>query len=123
MKNRNLRQLGRKRRHKHTRKKISGTAERPRLSVFRSSRHIYAQLIDDDYGRTLTAASTLAPVLGEELGGAENPIRRGFIVGKELAKRALELKISDCIFDRSGYAYRGRVKAVAEGAREGGLKF
>jgi len=119
----NPRELGRQRRHKHTRTKVRGTAERPRLSVYRSLRHIHAQLVDDDSGRTLAAASTLSKDLAEALAAAKSPVERGFIVGRELATRAKAGRIEACVFDRSGYKYWGRVKAVAEGAREGGLKF
>lgn len=119
----NPRELGRNRRHKHTRKTVKGTADRPRLSVFRSARHVYAQLIDDDAGRTLAAASTSAKDLAEALAAAKSPVERGFIVGKALATKATEGQIETCVFDRSGYKYWGRVKAVAEGARDGGLKF
>ena len=100
------------------RKKITGTSERPRLTVFRSNRHIYAQIIDDMSGHTLAAAgSNVEGVSGE------NPIAVGEAVGKLLAERATDAGIERCVFDRNGYRYHGRVKALAEGAREGGLKF
>jgi len=119
----NIRQLGRERRHKHTRKTVSGTAARPRLSVFRSAKHIYAQLIDDEQGRTLAASSTKSKDLVEKLADAKTPVERSHVVGKALAELALSREINACVFDRSGYKYWGRVKAVAEGAREGGLNF
>ena len=100
------------------RKKISGTAERPRLSVYRSNRHIYAQLIDDIEGRTLASASSLASDM--EPG---TPIETGQAVGKALAEQAKAAGIAQVVFDRNGYRYHGRVKALAEGAREGGLQF
>lgn len=98
--------------------KINGTAERPRLSVFRSNRHIYAQLIDDRAGRTVAAASSL----DEGLDG-QSPIDISKAVGQNLATRARESGIEAVVFDRNGYRYHGRVKALAEGAREGGLQF
>ena len=119
----NIRQLGRERRHKHSRKKVSGSALRPRLSVFRSARHVYVQLVDDEQGRTLAASSTKSKDLAERLAEAKNPVERSFIVGKALAEQAQSREISACVFDRSGYKYWGRVKAVAEGARKGGLNF
>ena len=98
------------------RKKISGTAERPRLTVFRSNRNIYAQLIDDSAGHTVAAASTL-----EEGKKASDPVKAGHEVGQKLAERAKEKGITQVVFDRNGYRYHGRVKSLAEGAREGGL--
>lgn len=106
-------------RHTRVRGKISGTAERPRLSVFRSSKHIYAQLIDDVAGKTLAAASTVDKGF-EGNGGNKEAARK---VGMALAKAATSAGISEVVFDRSGYIYHGRVKELAEGAREGGLKF
>ncbi|MDP2361450.1 MAG: 50S ribosomal protein L18 [bacterium] len=119
----NIRQQGRQRRHMHTRKKVSGSAQRPRLSVFRSARHLYVQLIDDEQGKTLAAHSTKSKDLAASLAEAKNPVEKGFIVGKALAELAKSREISACVFDRSGYKYWGRVKAVADGAREGGLNF
>jgi large subunit ribosomal protein L18 len=119
----NTRLMARERRHMHTRKKVSGTALRPRLSVFRSARHIYAQLIDDDQGVTLAASSTQSKDLSAALAEAKNPVEKSHIVGKALAELAKSRDIQACVFDRSGYKYWGRVKAVAEGAREGGLNF
>ncbi len=100
------------------RKKISGTATRPRLSVFRSNRHIYAQLIDDVSGRTLAAAASLEGDIE-----AAKPVEVSRSVGQRLAERAREVGIERAVFDRNGYRYHGRVQALAEGARGGGLKF
>ena len=106
-------------RHQRVRNKISGTAECPRLDVFRSLQHIYAQLIDDVAGVTLASASTVEKDFAE-YGGNKAAARK---VGEVLAKRAAEKGIEECVFDRGGYIYHGRVQELAEGAREGGLKF
>lgn len=109
------------RRHKRIRKKVFGTQERPRLCVFRSLRHIYAQIIDDEIGHTLCSASTL----DEEIRKMSDNKRKTELakeVGRLIAKRALALGITKVVFDRGGYKYHGRVKALAEGAREGGLQ-
>ena len=106
-------------RHNRVRNKISGTPERPRLNVFRSAKHIYAQLIDDINGVTLVAASSLEKDF-EGNGGNKEAARK---VGETIAKRAAEKGISEVVFDRGGYIFHGRVKELAEGAREGGLKF
>lgn len=100
------------------RKKIFGTSARPRLTVFRSNKHSYAQLIDDIRGHTLAAASTL----DEDVEGG-TPLEASRSVGEELARRAKEAGVEKAVFDRNGYRYHGRVKAIAEGAREGGLQF
>ena len=107
------------RRHKRIRAKISGTAARPRLDVFRSNANIYAQIIDDDNGVTLLSASTLDKEF-EGYGGNKEAAKA---VGTMIAKRALERGITEVVFDRGGYVYHGRVQALAEAAREGGLKF
>jgi ribosomal protein L18, bacterial type len=109
-------------RHLRIRKKISGTPERPRLSVFRSDKHIYAQIIDDTKGVTLAAASTLDKSLRGELksGGTVEAARK---VGELIAERAKGKGIEKVVFDRGGYMYHGRVRALAEAAREGGLEF
>ncbi len=107
------------RRHKRVRGKISGTAERPRLNVFRSSANIYAQIIDDVKGVTLCAASTLDKSF-EGKGGNKEAAKE---VGKMIAKRAAEKGITTVVFDRGGYIFHGRVKELADGAREGGLNF
>jgi len=106
-------------RHNRVRGKISGTAERPRLSVFRSENHIYAQIIDDVAGNTLVSASTVEKSF-EGNGSNCDAARK---IGSVLAERALQKGIEEVVFDRGGYIYHGRVKALAEGAREGGLKF
>ncbi len=104
------------RRHKRIRSKISGTMERPRLSVFKSNKFIYAQLIDDERGATIAAFSSVdAKVKGPKAKAKE--------VGIEIAKKALALKIEKVVFDRGGYLYTGHIQALADGAREGGLKF
>ena len=100
----------------HIRSKISGTAERPRLAVFRSNKSIYAQLVDDTTGTTLAAATSLN-------GDKVPKIEQSSMVGKAIAAKALEKGITEVVFDRSGYLYHGRVKQLAEGASEGGLKF
>lgn len=112
----NKKQERRERVKKGIRKKVSGTTARPRLSVFRSSRHIYAQLIDDLTGRTLASASSHT----EGVSG-DNPVAVGKAVGLKLAENAKSEGIDTAVFDRNGYRYHGRVKALAEGAREGGL--
>jgi len=112
----------RKRRHRRVRRKVSGTAARPRLNVFRSSRHIYAQVIDDQNGRTVVAASSLDPGLREETArGATREAAKK--VGAALARRALDKGVREVVFDRGGYIFHGRVKALADGAREQGLIF
>ncbi len=111
-----------RRRHRRVRRKVSGTAERPRLSVFRSNQHIYAQVIDDNLQHTLAAASTLEPTFNSELkSGATRDASTE--VGKLIAKRALEKGISKVVFDRGGNLYHGRVKALAEAVREAGIDF
>lgn len=116
--------LQRKRRHQRVRNKVVGTEERPRLVVFRSLKHIEGQLVDDDTGRTLTGLSTLAPDLrGFEAESANRRVEQAHAAGKLLAERAKANGIESVVFDRGGYRYHGRVKAFAEGAREGGLKF
>jgi len=110
------------RRHRRIRKKVFGTPERPRLCVFRSNKHIYAQIIDDTIGHTLVSASTLDPELREKLQKTWNK-EAAKEVGKLIARRALEKGIKKVVFDRGGYKYHGRVKELAEGAREGGLVF
>jgi len=116
------RQTARARRHRRVRNKITGSTARPRLSVFRSQQHIYAQLIDDGQGRTLASASTVDPALSKRLPkGAHREAATA--VGRLLAERALAANIRQVVFDRGGYLYHGRVKALADGAREGGLEF
>ena len=108
--------LKRDRRHKKIRAKVFGTALRPRLSVFRSNKYIYAQLIDDDAGKTLVATSSVK-ALGKTV------LEKAKAAGLELAKLALEKKIKAVVFDRGGFIYTGKIKVLAEGAREGGLVF
>jgi large subunit ribosomal protein L18 len=111
----------RQRRHRRLRVRLSGTGARPRLSVFRSLHHIYAQLIDDTRGVTLAAASTLEPAVRAALTGTKS--ERAHAVGKTLGERARAHGIQAVVFDRGGYLYHGRVKALADGAREAGLEF
>jgi large subunit ribosomal protein L18 len=108
--------LARSSRKRRVRAKINGTAQKPRLSVFRSNTHIYGQLIDDVNGVTLASASDLKSKKG-------NKTESATAVGKALAELAKKAKITECVFDRNGYKYHGRVKALADGAREGGLQF
>ena len=110
------------RRHRRIRRKISGTAVRPRLNVFRSLDQIYAQVIDDVAGTTLVSASTVDKKVAADLDGKTKK-EQAELVGKAVAERALDAGIETVVFDRGGYLYHGRVKALAEGAREGGLKF
>ena len=110
------------RRHRRVRKKIFGTPERPRLNVFRSSSEIYVQLIDDFRGYTLASASSIDAALRPEMEGLTN-IEQARKVGQAIAERAKEVGIDQVVFDRGGYKYIGRVKALAEAAREGGLEF
>jgi large subunit ribosomal protein L18 len=105
------------------RKKISGTPECPRLTVYRSLDNIYAQLVDDSTGSTLVAASSLSKEVVEDLKAVKGKISKCKLVGKLVAQKAIEKKISSVVFDRNGYRYHGRVQALADGAREGGLKF
>ena len=105
------------------RKKISGTPERPRLSVFRSLDNIYAQIIDDTTGETLVAVSSLNKEAKEDIKSVKGKINRSKLIGSILAKKALEKDIKQVVFDRGGFRYHGRVKALADGAREGGLVF
>ena len=114
--------LARKRRHRRVRVKISGTPERPRLNVYRSSKHIYAQVIDDTIGATLASASTVDLEIRTEVAG-KNKKEQAAIVGKAVAERANAAGIDTVVFDRGGYKYHGRVQALAAAAREGGLKF
>lgn len=114
--------VARKRRHRRVRAKLSGSAARPRLNVFRSLNHIYAQVIDDSVGHTLAAASTLDKEVAGEADGKTKK-EQAALVGRALAERAKAAGISQVVFDRGGYRYHGRVKALADAAREGGLEF
>ncbi|MDR2090775.1 MAG: 50S ribosomal protein L18 [Clostridiales bacterium] len=112
----------RKIRHARVRKKVGGTADKPRLNVYRSNKNIYVQLIDDVKGTTYISASTLDKEVAEKIKGL-NKSAAAKVVGAEAAKRALAKGITEAVFDRGGYIYTGRVEKVAEGAREAGLKF
>lgn len=113
----------RKRRHVRVRAKVKGTQARPRLNVFRSTAHIYAQVIDDIAGHTLVAASDLETAVKERAGDGATKTARAKAVGEVVAERAKAAGITAVVFDRGGFIYHGRVKAVADGAREGGLLF
>lgn len=110
------------RRHRRVRKKVNGTQERPRLAVFRSNEHIYAQIIDDTLGHTLAAASTMEAEIRAQVDGKPKQAEAQ-IVGDAVARRARERGITKVVFDRGGYMYHGRVKALADAARAGGLEF
>ncbi|WP_019134707.1 50S ribosomal protein L18 [Kallipyga massiliensis] len=112
------RNAGRKKRHLRIRNKVAGTSERPRLNVYKSNANMYAQIIDDSEGRTLVSASTLQ----DSVDGHGSNIESAQAVGKAIAERALEKGITTVVFDRSGYIYHGKVKALADAAREAGLK-
>jgi len=114
--------IARQRRHQRVRAKVAGTAARPRLCVFRSLNHIYAQVINDEQGHTLVTASTLDPEIKSGADSQAKSARAG-LVGSLLAKRALDNGVKEVVFDRGGYKYHGRVKALAEAARQAGLKF
>lgn len=118
----NSRAIGRARRHGRVRKNLAGTAERPRLNVFRSLSAIYAQVIDDQSGYTLASASTVDRELREKMKGLKKS-EQAKLVGQTVAERAKNKDIQIVVFDRGGYRYIGRIKALADGAREGGLKF
>jgi large subunit ribosomal protein L18 len=119
---RELVQIRRVRRQRHVRKRLFGTAERPRLAVFRSSKHIYAQVINDDTGKTIAQASSLDPEIRKDKSYGGNKAA-ATIVGKVVAERAKQAGIDKICFDRRSYRYHGRVKALADAAREAGLKF
>ena len=118
----NKRKQARLKRKRSIRKKMTGTSERPRLTVFRSSRHIYAQIIDDVSGRTLVAASSLEKAV-QSASNIENNVAMAEYIGKLVGQRAVEKGIERVVFDRNGFLYHGRVKAVSQGAREAGLVF
>lgn len=122
MANRSMRYISRQKRKKRIRKNMTGTPERPRMSVFRSASHIYAQIIDDIEGKTLVAASTVEGDFvstGKKGGNKDAAVE----IGKIIAKRALDKGITKVVFDRNGFLYHGRVKALSDGAREAGLQF
>lgn len=118
----NPRDVKRLNRQKRVRRKVRGSTSRPRLSVFRSALHIYVQCINDENNATLAAASTLSPDLKESLKGKKKS-EKAKEVGKKIAQMLLEKDVKDVVFDRNGFLYHGRVKALSEGAREGGLNF
>ncbi len=105
------------------RKRVFGSTERPRFSVYRSLNDIYGQIIDDVTGKTIIALSTNSKEVKEEIAAAKTKVEKSTLVGKLFAKKAIEKNINSVVFDRNGYLYHGRVKAFADGAREGGLKF
>ena len=114
--------VARKRRHLRVRKRLAGTTERPRLNVYRSLNHIYAQVIDDTTGVTLTSASSLGAELSKK-DKKQTKTEQAKLVGKRVAEQALKAGVSEVVFDRGGYKYHGRIKALAEASREAGLKF
>ena len=114
------RQVARERRHRRVRKKVRGTPERPRLAVFRSNKHIYAQVIDDIAGRTVASASTMEK---DGVKGSAGSVEAAKAVGERLGERAKSAGIDSVVFDRGGFKYHGRVAAVADGARSAGLEF
>lgn len=118
----NLKTQARLKRKKRIRKKLVGTGKRPRLCVFRSARHIYAQIIDDSLGQTLAAASSIEKDVREHP-ESKNKVATASTVGKIIGRRAIEKGFKKVVFDRNGFLYHGRIKAVSEGAREAGLKF
>jgi large subunit ribosomal protein L18 len=118
----NPRMLARKRRQGRVRKKVIGTAEKPRLCVFRSARHIYAQIIDDEAGRTLVSVSTMSPSLRDKVKGVKK-VEQAKLVGSEIARAAQAKGLNKVTFDRNGFLYHGRVAALSESAREAGLEF
>jgi len=122
MANVNPRALAREKRKKAIRRKIKGTMARPRLSVFRSARHIYAQIVDDEQGLTLTATSSLCPELKDKTRGKKK-IEAAMLVGERIALLAREKGVQRVVFDRNGFFYHGRVKALSEAARKNGLEF
>lgn len=119
-KNRNK---SRERIKQHIKKTLYGTGERPRLAVYRSLKHLYAQLIDDEKGNTIAFISSRSKEIQEQLSQTKNNLEKAKIVGMSLAKKALNKNITTAVFDRAGYKYHGKIKAIADGAREGGLKF
>jgi large subunit ribosomal protein L18 len=114
---------GRERRHLRIRKKIRGEKDRPRLVVFRSSRHVYAQVVDDIDGKTIVGVNGSSKTIAEKVKNDKERFAESRMVGEELAKRVVEKGITTVVFDRAGYRYHGRVKALADAARKAGLKF
>ncbi len=122
MSNRKKKIENRKKRHRKIRGRINGTKDRPRLCIFRSNRHIYAQLVNDETGKTLASANDIE-VKASKKKDLSAKQAKAYSVGELIAKRGKKLKIKEVVFDRAGYKYHGRVKALAEGARSGGLEF
>ncbi|RPJ41776.1 MAG: 50S ribosomal protein L18 [Candidatus Latescibacterota bacterium] len=118
-----LRMQGRMRRKERVRKKVAGVAERPRLSVFRSLKHISAQIVDDELGKTLVAVTSTSKEFLAAAAGAKGKTAKSAVLGKAIAEKAIELGIKKVRFDRGGYAYHGRIRALAEAARKAGLEF
>ena len=116
------RRVARKKRQSRVRKKVTGSVERPRLCVFRSTKHIYAQIIEDETGKTLATASTVAKTTGDSVKYSGN-VEAAKVIGKRIAEQALAKDIKQVVFDRNGFLYHGRVKALADAAREAGLTF
>jgi large subunit ribosomal protein L18 len=116
------RRVARKKRQSRVRKKVTGSVERPRLCVFRSTKHIYAQIIEDETGKTLATASTVAKAAGDSVKYSGN-VEAAKVIGKKIAEQALAKDIKQVVFDRNGFLYHGRVKALADAAREAGLTF
>lgn len=114
--------LARRLRHARLRENVRGTADRPRLSVYRSLQHIYCQVIDDDRGNTIASASTLEPEIANKTAG-QKKTDQAEVIGKLIAERAMQAGIQEVVFDRGGFKYHGRVKSLAEAARKAGLKF
>ena len=114
---------GRQRRRKIIRKKIAGTGDRPRLSVRRSLNHMYAQVIDDTVGKTIVALSTLSPAVREKVKDSCGNVKGAAVLGTAIADASKKVGVTKVVFDRAGYLYHGRVKALAEAARKGGLQF
>ena len=113
----------RERRHRRVRAKVSGTPLRPRLNIFRSAQHIYAQVIDDERSHTLVAVGTLEPAVKARITDGMTKVEKARLIGQIVAERAKEAGITQVVFDRGGFLYHGRVQALADGAREGGLDF
>ena len=118
-----MRKARRQMRHKRVRRKITGTTDRPRMAVFRSLNHIYVQVIDDSRGHTVAAASSLEPTVREKIDNGARKSDVSAVVGTLIAERATEQGVKDVVFDRGGFKYHGRTKALADAAREGGLVF
>jgi large subunit ribosomal protein L18 len=119
----NTKEKRRERRHLRLRKRVEGTVDRPRLTVYRSLNQIYAQIVDDTTGRTLVSVSSLTKDLKPRVAAAKSKVERSKLVGKAIAERAKAAGVTQVRFDRAGFLYHGRIKALAEGAREGGLSF